>query len=171
MSWTLGQVEKQRLQSSVMLCMRPGVKSMDGLHHLHALADMPTAGMDACAAGCKSAHWAWTECNERCDVGCQLELLIFAKVPHSRTGLKPTGVNTCGDRHRSVSTTGKPVAQPAQCCKHGELYTAKRTSLLTDARGLRRPYESPAEGAGHIIAMLQVLLLNAWGSSDVRRLC
>ena len=85
----------------------------------------------------------WKQWN--CALNCQLELLVFADVLPRCTGMTPTGVNSLR-RSASVSMTEKPVAQPAPLCEHGEIYDAKRTSLLTDSGGLRRPRSDLAEG-------------------------
>ena len=64
----------------------------------------------------------------------------------------PLGPIVCGDPQESVSMTAsiteQSVAQPARFCRHGEIYDAKRASLLTNHEGLRRVRVDLAGGAG-----------------------
>ena len=89
-------------------------------------------------------------------MGCQPKLVLFAKVLHACTGMEPTGASSLWRSACSVSITvsitesitDKPVAQPAPLCGHGEIYDARRASLLTNFEGLGRVRVDLAGGAG-----------------------
>ena len=86
-------------------------------------------------------------------MGCQPSLLTCLRrsCMHVRAR-SPLGPIVCGNPQESVSMTAsiteQSVAQPARFCRHGEIYNAKRASLLTNHEGLRRVRVDLAGGAG-----------------------
>ena len=77
-SWIVRGAEKKRCRAALTLCMQP--QELGWNAGPSVVAQLPAAGMDACAAGALQPIGHEESAMRGGEVGCQLELNLFAEV-------------------------------------------------------------------------------------------